>query len=155
MHKGSLDYLAAHLCLFGRHLAETNRAPFAVWSKRSSWWLSYRIQRIQIWYVLHCWYAHIVIGSAVFVLLFLGGWHIFPGVADPWPAGYIGAVLSTATFLGKTCCLIFFFIWIRWTLPRFRYDQVMHLGWVILLPIAIANLILNIAIIAVWDKFNG
>ena len=137
--------------------AETNRAPFDMPESETDlvggFHTEYGAFKFGMFFVAE--YAHIVIGSAVFVLLFLGGWHIFPGVADPWPAGYIGAVLSTATFLGKTCCLIFFFIWIRWTLPRFRYDQVMHLGWVILLPIAIANLILNIAIIAVWDKFNG
>jgi len=137
--------------------AETNRAPFDMPESETDlvggFHTEYGAFKFGMFFVAE--YAHIVIGSAVFVLLFLGGWHVLPGIADPWPAGYAGAVLSTATFLGKTCCLIFFFIWIRWTLPRFRYDQVMHLGWAILLPVAIANLVLNIALIAAWDKFGG
>ncbi|MGE9289898.1 MAG: NADH-quinone oxidoreductase subunit H, partial [Puniceicoccales bacterium] len=96
-------------------------------------------------------YAHIVIGSALFSLLFLGGWHFLPGVADPWPAGWIGGVLSTLWFLVKVVAMIVFFVLIRWTIPRFRYDQVMKLGWTILLPLAIANLILNAIIIAIID----
>ena len=55
--------------------------------------------------------------------------------------GILGAVLSVGIFLGKMCGMMFFFLWIRWTLPRFRYDQVMKLGWKILLPLSIANLV--------------
>ena len=136
--------------------AETNRAPFDMPESETDlvggFHTEYGAFKFGMFFVAE--YAHIVIGSAVFVLLFLGGWHLLPGIAFPWPAGYAGAVLSTLTFLAKTCCLIFFFIWIRWTLPRFRYDQVMKLGWAILLPIAIANLVLNIVIITLWDKFH-
>ena len=55
--------------------------------------------------------------------------------------GILGAVLSVGIFLGKMCGMMFFFMWIRWTLPRFRYDQVMKLGWKVLLPLSIANLV--------------
>ena len=79
-------------------------------------------------------YAHIVIGSAIFTVIFLGGWHFLPFMADPWPQTWVGTLLGVGWFLAKTIFLIFFFIWIRWTLPRFRYDQVMSLGWTKLLP---------------------
>lgn len=98
-------------------------------------------------------YAHILIGSAVFTALFLGGW-------DAWllnsliPDGIFGAIFSAAIFLGKTLCLVFFFIWVRWTVPRFRYDQVMNLGWRKLLPLAIANLIVYASIIALVETLQ-
>ena len=82
-------------------------------------------------------YAHIVIGSAIFTIIFLGGWHFLPWIADPWPATWVGTLIGVFWFLAKTIGLIFFFIWIRWTLPRFRYDQVMSLGWTKLLPLSL------------------
>ena len=60
-------------------------------------------------------------------------------------------LMSFTVFMAKVAFMIFFFIWMRWTLPRFRYDQVMSLGWKTLLPLAIANLIFNILLIAVLD----
>ena len=98
-------------------------------------------------------YAHVIMGSALFVLMFLGGWNFLPGLADPWGESHFSAVLSVLWFLGKVLAMIFFFIWVRWTLPRFRYDQVMALGWKILLPLAIGNLIFNTVIIALYDTF--
>ena len=92
-------------------------------------------------------------GSALFVVLFLGGWNFFPGLADPWGASPLGAVFSVFWFLAKVFAMIFFFIWVRWTLPRFRYDQVMALGWKILLPLAVGNLIFNTLLIVFYDKF--
>jgi NADH-quinone oxidoreductase subunit H len=85
------------------------------------------------------------------VILFLGGWNFLPGFADPWGDSTFGAVLSVLWFTGKVFAMIFFFIWVRWTLPRFRYDQVMALGWKILLPLAIGNLIFNTLLIALRD----
>ena len=93
-------------------------------------------------------------GSALFVLLFLGGWNFLPGLADPWGNGLIGTLLSVGWFIAKVFAMIFFFIWMRWTLPRFRYDQVMSLGWKILLPLAVGNLVFNTIIIALYDTFT-
>jgi len=95
------------------------------------------------------------VGSAVFILLFLGGWNPLPGLPLAslvnWLHGVTGAaftvhpifvgLLSIAIFLGKVFFFIFVFMWVRWTVPRFRYDQVMKLGWQKLLPLAIGNLI--------------
>ena len=93
-------------------------------------------------------------GSALFVLLFLGGWNFLPGLADPWGNVLIGTLLSVGWFIAKVFAMIFFFIWMRWTLPRFRYDQVMSLGWKILLPLAVGNLVFNTIIIALYDTFT-
>ena len=95
-------------------------------------------------------YTHVIIGSGVFVLLFLGGWNI-PYLT--YPAGAFGAVLSVLVFFVKVLVLVFFFMWIRWTLPRFRYDQVMNLGWKKLLPAAIVNLVFYAVVIAIIEQF--
>jgi NADH-quinone oxidoreductase subunit H len=96
-----------------------------------------------------------IVGSAVFALLFLGGWNLFPGISLArllgglhhltgwalWLHPLVAGLASIAILLGKVLATIFVFMWIRWTVPRFRYDQVMRLGWQKLLPLSIANLI--------------
>ena len=90
-------------------------------------------------------HATVLLVSGVFVLLFLGGWNPLPWVPlAPLIAGLpvvLGALIAVGIFLGKVFAFIFLFMWVRWTLPRFRYDQVMELGWKKLLPLAIGNLI--------------
>lgn len=133
--------------------AETNRLPFDMAESETDlvggFHTEYGAFKFGFFFVAE--YAHILIGSAVFSLLFLGGWNFLPGFANPWPVGLPGAVLSTLWFLAKTLSIVFFFIWIRWTLPRFRYDQVMRLGWNILLPLALLNLVFNVSLITVID----
>lgn len=133
--------------------AETNRLPFDMAESETDlvggFHTEYGCFKFGIFFVAE--YAHIVIGSAVFVLLFVGGWHFLPGLPNPWPSGISGAVLSTLWFLAKVLVMIVFFVLIRWTIPRFRYDQVMKLGWTVLLPLAIANLFANILLIAWVD----
>jgi NADH-quinone oxidoreductase subunit H len=101
----------------------------------------------------------------VFTLLFLGGWNPLPWIslADfiGWAHGVFGSpywthplvvgLLSISIFLGKVIFGILFFMWVRWTVPRFRYDQVMELGWKKLLPLAIGNLIFYMIAIAVIE----
>ena len=133
--------------------AETNRLPFDMPESETDlvggFHTEYGSFKFGIFFVAE--YAHIVIGSALFTLLFLGGWHFLPFMNDPWPANWIGSLIGVGWFICKTVFLIFFFIWIRWTLPRFRYDQVMHLGWTKLLPVALANLIVYIVIVTILD----
>jgi NADH-quinone oxidoreductase subunit H len=80
--------------------------------------------------------------SAVLVTLFLGGWTL-PGLdlATRHGAGWV--LLSAAIFLGKLTFVLFFYIWVRWTLPRFRYDQLMRLGWKTLIPLGLANVLVT------------
>lgn len=136
--------------------AETNRLPFDMAESETDlvggFHTEYGSFKFGFFFVAE--YAHIIIGSAVFTLLFLGGWNCLPGVPNPWPVGIAGAVLSTLWFLAKTLALVFFFIWIRWTLPRFRYDQIMHLGWKVLLPLAVVNLVWNVFLIIGIDLWQ-
>ena len=134
--------------------AETNRLPFDMPESEtdlvSGYITEYGAFKFGLFFVSE--YTHIIIGSAVFIILFCGGWTL------PWvtfPEGMFGAILSTLVLLAKVGLMVFFFIWVRWTLPRFRYDQVMHLGWKILLPLAIANLIFNAFLIAGIDLIAG
>ncbi|WP_269525971.1 complex I subunit 1/NuoH family protein [Coraliomargarita parva] len=134
--------------------AETNRLPFDMAESETDlvggFHTEYGCFKFGLFFVAE--YAHVIMGSALFVLLFLGGWNFLPWVPDPWSDGYGGAVLSVLWFMCKVFFMIFFFIWVRWTLPRFRYDQVMSLGWKILLPLAIGNLVFNVILIALIDK---
>ena len=96
-----------------------------------------------------------IVGSAVFTLLFLGGWNPLPWVplsalleglhhltgSALWIHPLVAGLLSIGIFVGKVFLAIFFFMWVRWTVPRFRYDQVMRIGWKLLLPLSIANLL--------------
>jgi NADH-quinone oxidoreductase subunit H len=136
--------------------AETNRLPFDMPESETDlvggFHTEYGSFKFGIFFVAE--YAHIVIGSAIFTLLFLGGWNFLPWVENPWPSNWLGSLIGTAWFLTKTIGLIFFFIWIRWTLPRFRYDQVMQLGWTKLLPLALVNLIFYVFVVTWLDQSN-
>lgn len=114
-------------------IAETNRAPFdfpeAEQELVAGYHTEYSSMRFAMFFMAE--YINMVTVSAVAVNLFLGGWH-FPFV----PEGY-GWIM----FLVKLAALLFFYLWLRWTLPRVRYDQLMTLGWKILLPVATLNLL--------------
>ncbi len=137
--------------------AETNRQPFDMPESEADlvggFHTEYGAFKWGLFFVAE--YAHMVIGSGVFTLMFLGGWNPLPWVSLADLCGWIGlanpilvGALSIVIFLGKVLALIFFFMWVRWTVPRFRYDQVMELGWKKLLPLSIANLLVYAAFIA-------
>ena len=98
------------------------------------------------------------------MLLFLGGWNPLPWIPLETVINWISSwgdwtvhplfvgLLSIGIFLGKVIFFIFFFMWIRWTIPRFRYDQVMKIGWQKLLPLSIANLIFYAIAIAIIER---
>jgi NADH-quinone oxidoreductase subunit H len=142
--------------------AETNRQPFDMPESESDlvggFHTEYGAFKWGLFFVAE--YAHMVIGSAVFTLLFLGGWNPLPWVSLADMATWVHladqpillGVLSIGIFLGKVLAMIFFFMWVRWTVPRFRYDQVMEIGWKKLLPLAIANLLAYAIGIAIIQK---
>lgn len=138
------------ICLF----AETNRTPFDMAESETDlvggFHTEYGSFKFGLFFVSE--YTHIIVGSGVFVALFFGGSNFLPWLPNPWPSGIIGGVISVLWFIAKVVCMIFLFIWVRWTLPRFRYDQVMNLGWKILLPISIANLVFYIIAFAFYEK---
>lgn len=131
--------------------AETNRQPFDMPESESDlvggFHTEYGAFKWSLFFVAE--YCHMIVGSAVFILLFLGGWNPLPGIPLADLAAWIHiadkpilmGLLGIGIFLGKVFFSIFFFMWVRWTLPRFRYDQVMNIGWKQLLPLAIGNLI--------------
>src|SRR5258707_4569137 len=101
-------------------------------------------------------YAAMIAGSAVIVTLFFGAWHIpllptAPEQLSFWPGVLLGLVHIVAFFV-KVAVLLFFFIWVRWTLPRFRYDQLMRLGWYFVFEIALVNILLVAIILAIMPK---
>jgi NADH-quinone oxidoreductase subunit H len=141
--------------------AETNRQPFDMPESEADlvggFHTEYGAFKWGLFFVAE--YAHMVIGSGVFTLMFLGGWNPLPWISLAQFCEWIGAtnpiligILSIVIFLTKVLALIFFFMWVRWTVPRFRYDQVMELGWKKLLPLSIANLIAYAIGIAIIQK---
>jgi NADH-quinone oxidoreductase subunit H len=90
-------------------------------------------------------YVNLFVSSAIIAALFFGGYN-FPGMDNF--SGNTLAIIGTLVFLFKILFFIFVFMWIRWTLPRFRYDQLMHLGWKKLIPISLINLVISALVIA-------
>ena len=146
--------------------AETNRQPFDTVESESdlvgSFHTEYGAFKWGLFFVAE--YSHMIVGSGVFMLLFGGGWNPLPWVPLADLVGWLAqitplashplfvGVLSISIFLGKVLAMIFFFMWVRWTLPRFRYDQVMKIGWQRLLPLSIANLLFYAIAIAFIQK---
>jgi NADH-quinone oxidoreductase subunit H len=118
-------------------IAETNRAPFdfpeAEQELVAGYHTEYSSMSFAMFFLAE--YINMVTVSAVAADLFLGGWH---GPLLPESLGWIW-------FLIKVAALLFFYVWMRWTLPRYRYDQLMRFGWKILLPVAVVNLIATAA----------
>ncbi len=142
--------------------AETNRLPFDMAEGEADlvggFHTEYGAMKWGLFFVAE--YSHMLIGSGVFVLLFLGGWNPLPFLPLSTLAAWLNiagqplilGLLSIAIFMGKVLFFIFLFMWVRWTVPRFRYDQVMKLGWQKLLPLAIANLLFYAILIAFLQK---
>ena len=124
-------------------LAETNRAPFdlpeAETELTGGFHTEYSGMRFSLFFLAE--YANMIVISAVVVIMFFGGWLApFPNV----PAlSFLGLLPPWIWFIGKIFLFLYVFIWIRATLPRYRYDQLMALGWKVLIPIAIGNLVVT------------
>jgi NADH-quinone oxidoreductase subunit H len=136
--------------------AETNRLPFDLPECETELVAGYHTEYSSMKFALFFMgeYAAMIIGSGLIVTLFLGGWSLPFGldaklmgdaVNVPWWLGLI----HIATFFGKIICFMLFFIWVRWTLPRFRYDQLMKLGWIFFFEIALVNIFITAAIM-IW-----
>ncbi len=126
--------------------AETNRVPFDLPEAEAELVAGYHTEysafKFGMFFMSE--YANMIAASAMIVTLYLGGWGLpFVTLTGVW-----GALLSIAVFWTKTLAVIFFFIWVRWTLPRFRYDQLMSLGWKVLLPLSVLNLVVVAWIVA-------
>jgi NADH-quinone oxidoreductase subunit H len=119
--------------------AETNRVPFDLPEADAELVGGYHTEYSAMKFAMFMMaeYVNIVVACALTVTLFFGGWSL-PGFH---PQGVGGAILSILIFSAKTLFFVLVFIWVRWTLPRFRYDQLMRIGWKALLPLALVNLL--------------
>lgn len=133
-------------------LAECNRAPFDLPECESELIGGYHTEygSMKLGFYLFAEYTNMFISCAVISALFLGGYN-FPGM-DAF-SGATLAILGTLVFFAKIFFLIFVFMWIRWTLPRFRYDQLMHLGWKSLIPIALINMLITGVVVALYNDW--
>ena len=134
-------------------LAETNRHPFDLPECESELVNGYMTEYSSMNFGQYMFgeYVNMFISNALITVLFFGGYN-FPGinwVTENWGENVAG-ILSVVSFLTKTFFGIFVFMWIRWTIPRFRYDQLMHLGWKKLIPFALVNLLLTAAVILMF-----
>ncbi|MDR6945328.1 NADH-quinone oxidoreductase subunit NuoH [Mucilaginibacter pocheonensis] len=126
--------------------AETNRTPFDLPECETELVGGYHTEysSMKLGFYLFAEYINMFISSAVMATLYWGGYN-YPGMdwvlAHTGPA--IGPLIGVGVFFVKIFLFIFFFMWVRWTIPRFRYDQLMDLGWKILIPLAIANIVLT------------
>ncbi len=140
-----LIHFPAFLAFTTAMFAETNRLPFDLAEAEqelvAGYHTEYSSMKFAIFFMAE--YMNMIVGSAVVVTLFLGGWHFF-GLENLGGEGSILAgLISFAIFFIKTGIFLFVFIWVRWTLPRFRYDQLMNFGWKFLLPITLTSIVVT------------
>jgi NADH-quinone oxidoreductase subunit H len=139
-------------------IAENNRAPFDLPEAESElvagFHTEYSGMRWSLFFMAE--YAAMVVVSAVAATVYLGGWY-FPGLHLLEDAGYhnLYVILSLLTFLVKASAILYFYFWLRWTLPRFRYDQLMDIGWKWLIPSALINIGLSAISIFVVQALNA
>lgn len=125
--------------------AETNRLPFDLPEAEAELVAGYHTEysafRFGMFFMAE--YLNLIAASAMMATLYFGGWSL-PGIH---PSGMFGSLLSIAVFAAKTGFFIFLFVWVRWTLPRFRFDQLMNLGWKVFLPLSLLNLVVTGALV--------
>jgi NADH-quinone oxidoreductase subunit H len=123
--------------------AETNRLPFDLSEAEQElvggYHTEYSSMKFAMFFMAE--YANMITAAALTVTLFFGGWDV-PFVNEA-TLGMWGAMLSVTSFILKMGFFLFLFIWVRWTFPRFRYDQLMKLGWKVMLPLALFNIFLT------------
>ena len=132
--------------------AETNRAPFDLPEAEQELVGGYHTEYSGMGFALFFLgeYAAMIAGSGVIVTLFLGGW-TFPLIPDGSAPGLLGVIfglVNIGVFFAKVCALLVLFIWVRWTVPRFRYDQLMKLGWYFFFELALVNIFITAFVLA-------
>lgn len=149
--KQPIAFLIFLVCAF----AETNRTPFDLPECESELVGGYHTEyaSMKLGFYLFAEYINMFISSALISIIFFGGYN-YPGM--DWVSHTLGQNISVLFGVGvlfaKILFFIFFYMWVRWTVPRFRYDQLMNLGWKILIPLAIANIVLTGGVILFFTK---
>lgn len=146
-----LGFIIFLVCSF----AETNRTPFDLAECEAELIGGYHTEysSMRMGFYLFAEYASMFISSTILAVLYLGAYN-YPGMSwavENWGVN-IANVIGIIVLFGKICFFIFFFMWVRWTIPRFRYDQLMRLGWQMLIPLAIANIVITGVVILLFDN---
>ncbi len=146
-----LGFLIFIICAF----AETNRVPFDLPECETELIGGYNTEysAFKMGAYMFAEYINMFVSSAVMAVLYFGGYNYpFMDNVNALLGPTWGPVIGVAVMFIKIIAFIFFFMWVRWTIPRFRYDQLMDLGWKILIPLAIANIVITAIVITVVDK---
>jgi NADH-quinone oxidoreductase subunit H len=145
-----IPMLVSFLIFLVSAFAETNRLPFDLPESETElvggYHTEYAAMKFALFFLGE--YAAMIVASCLMVTLFLGGWSLpIPAYMALQDSAW-SLLVYPVVFLIKMCLFIVFFIWIRWTLPRFRYDQLMGLGWKCILPISLGNIVLTCILLA-------
>lgn len=143
-----LGFLLFIVCAF----AECNRTPFDLPECETELVGGYHTEysSMKLGFYLFAEYINMFISSAIISSLYFGGYN-FPFIDQLGLSHNMLTMVGTLIFFGKIFFFIFFFMWIRWTIPRFRYDQLMHLGWRVMIPLALVNILLTAAVV-LWKN---
>lgn len=132
--------------------AETNRLPFDLPEAEpelvGGYHTEYSSMKFAGFFLAE--YANMIIASAMIVTLYLGGWQ-FPLIDNLKFSANIMSLLYVGVFLVKVAAVLFFFIWVRWTIPRFRYDQLMNIGWKVMFPLSLVNILWVVGLILIFN----
>lgn len=146
-----VGFLIFLVCSF----AETNRTPFDLAECEAELIGGYHTEysSMRMGFYLFAEYASMFISSTILAVLYFGGYN-YPGM--DWMSENVSVnianILGIFVLFAKICFFIFFYMWVRWTIPRFRYDQLMRLGWKMLIPLAIANIVVTGVVILLFDN---
>jgi NADH-quinone oxidoreductase subunit H len=150
--KQPLGFLIFMVCAF----AETNRTPFDLPECETELVGGYHTEysSMKLGFYLFAEYINMFVSSAVMATLYWGGYNypFMDSVASALGPN-AAAIIGVVSMFAKIFAFIFFFMWIRWTIPRFRYDQLMHLGWKTLIPLAIANIVITGVVVKLIQHF--
>lgn len=146
-----VGFLIFLVCSF----AETNRTPFDLAECEAELIGGYHTEysSMRMGFYLFAEYASMFISSTILAVLYFGAYN-YPGmdwVAENW-GGNAASLIGFGVLFAKICFFIFFYMWVRWTIPRFRYDQLMRLGWKMFIPLAIANIVVTAVVLLWYDK---
>lgn len=146
-----LGFIIFMVCSF----AETNRTPFDLPECETELVGGYHTEYsgFKMGAFMFSEYLNMFLASAVMSTLYFGGYN-YPGMdwVNSMTGPLLGPLIGMAVLMLKIFAFIFFFMWVRWTVPRFRYDQLMNLGWKVLIPLAIANIVITGIVITIFDK---
>ena len=144
-----LGFLIFLICSF----AECNRTPFDLPEAENELIGGYHTEysSMKLGFYLFSEYINMFISSVIMSTLFFGGYDL-PFLDESTLSPNVAAIIGIAALMAKAVFFIFLFMWVRWTVPRFRYDQLMHLGWRILIPLALFNMLVTGAVILYFNK---